>query len=87
LPMSTIIDLSLPLVSFGWEPLPVKIFRYDHSEDSREVGRKKEYCHIEKMANLDKVPTKPFGFKVPCFPAKISKAGAGWCRAVAILEQ
>jgi hypothetical protein len=85
LPISTIIDLSLPLVSFGCESLPVKIFR-DHSEGSRDVGRKKEYCHIEKMANLDKVP-KPFGFKVACFPVKISKAGAGWCRAVAILEQ
>ncbi len=86
MPMSTIIDLSLPLVSFGCEPLPVKIFRYDHSEGSRDVGRKKEYCHIEKMANRDKV-SKPHGLKVARFPVKISKAGAGWCRAVAILEQ
>lgn len=50
-----------------------------------EVGRRKEYCQIEKLANLDKIP-KPYGFKVACFPVKISKAGAGWCRAVAILE-
>jgi kynurenine formamidase len=51
-----------------------------------DVGRQKEYCHIEKMANLDKIP-KPYGFKVACFPVKIAKAGAGWCRAVAILEE
>jgi kynurenine formamidase len=50
-----------------------------------DVGRRKEYCHIEKLANLDKIP-KPYGFKVACFPVKISKAGAGWCRAVAIIE-
>lgn len=50
------------------------------------VGRQKEYCHIEKMANLDKIP-KPYGFKVASFPVKIAKAGAGWCRAVAIIEE
>jgi kynurenine formamidase len=48
------------------------------------AGRTKEYCHIESMANLDKLP--PFGFKVICFPIKITKASAGWVRAVAILE-
>ncbi|MEW6481873.1 MAG: cyclase family protein [bacterium] len=48
------------------------------------AGREKEYCHIEKMANLDKIP-KPFGFKIACFPVKVEKASAGWCRAVAII--
>lgn len=50
------------------------------------AGRTKEYCHIEKMANLDKIP-KPFGFKVVCFPIKIKKASAGWVRPVAIVEE
>jgi kynurenine formamidase len=50
------------------------------------AGRVKEYCHIEKMANLDKIP-KPFGFKVICFPIKIRKASAGWVRPVAIIEE
>lgn len=50
------------------------------------AGRTKEYCHIEKMANLDKIP-KPYGFKIVCFPVKITKAGAGWVRAVAIIEE
>jgi kynurenine formamidase len=46
---------------------------------SSEIG----YCHMEKLANLDKLP--PYGFKVACFPVKIERASAGWTRAVAIL--
>jgi kynurenine formamidase len=48
------------------------------------AGREMEYCHIEKLANLDKIP-RPFGFKVICFPVKIENASAGWCRTVAIV--
>ena len=48
------------------------------------VGREKEYCHIEKMANLDKIP-QPYGFRVICFPVKIAGASAGWVRPVAIV--
>ncbi|MFH1897864.1 MAG: cyclase family protein [Candidatus Desantisbacteria bacterium] len=48
------------------------------------AGRIKEYVHIEKMANLDKIP-KPYGFKVACFPIKIKGASAGWTRVVAII--
>lgn len=50
------------------------------------VGIDKEYCHIEKLANLDKLP-KPFGFKVACFPVKLTGGSAGWSRVVAILEE
>jgi len=49
------------------------------------AGREKEYCHIENLTNLDKIP-KPFGFKVAVFPVKIENAGGSWVRAVAILE-
>jgi len=49
------------------------------------AGREKEYCHIEKLANLDKLP-KPFGFKVACFPVKLAGGSAGWARVVAIVE-
>jgi kynurenine formamidase len=49
------------------------------------VGIDKEYCHIEKLANLDKLP-RPFGFKVACFPVKLTGGSAGWSRVVAILE-
>lgn len=49
------------------------------------IGNEKEYCHLENLANLDLIP-QPFGFKVAVFPIKIERAGAGWVRAVAILE-
>jgi kynurenine formamidase len=48
------------------------------------AGITREYCQIEKLANLDKIPT-PHGFFVSCLPVKITGASAGWCRAVAIV--
>jgi len=48
-------------------------------------GRHKEYAHIERLANLDKLP-KPSGFKVACFPIKIRDAGASFTRVVAMIE-
>ena len=48
-------------------------------------GVDREYCHIEKLANLDKLP-RPFGFKTACFPVKLKGGSAGWSRVVAILE-
>ncbi len=50
------------------------------------VGIEKEYLHIEKLANLDKLP-KPYGFKIAAFPFKIYKASAGPTRVVAIFEE
>ena len=50
------------------------------------VGREREYCHIEKLANLDKIPV-PYGFWVCCFPVKIERGSAGWVRAVALVEE
>lgn len=51
---------------------------------AHRVGIEKEYCQIEKIANLDKLP--PFGFKIACFPISIHKASAGWVRPIAILD-
>jgi kynurenine formamidase len=48
------------------------------------AGIEREYCQIEKLAHLDELPA-PTGFKVACFPVKLKGAGAGWCRAVAII--
>lgn len=48
------------------------------------VGRRREYCQIERLGNLAELP--PSGFTVHCFPVKIRGAGAGWTRAVAILD-
>jgi kynurenine formamidase len=50
---------------------------------SHFYGRKREYIHIEKLANLHLLP--PYGFLVCALPVKIAKASAGWCRAIAIL--
>ncbi|MDP1853808.1 MAG: cyclase family protein [Candidatus Omnitrophota bacterium] len=47
-------------------------------------GRKREFIHIERLANLDKLPD--YGFKIHCLPIKIKKTGAAWARVVAILE-
>ena len=49
------------------------------------AGIDKEYCHIEKLANLDRLPN-PYGFKVACFPVKLTGGSAGWSRVVAILQ-
>lgn len=46
-------------------------------------GRKREFIHIERLANLEKLPDS--GFKIICFPVKIKGTGAAWARAVAIV--
>ena len=49
-----------------------------------KAGKYIEYCHIEKLNNLDLLP--PTGFSISCFPIKIKNASAGWTRAVAIMD-
>lgn len=53
--------------------------------EAHYLGIEKEYVHIERLANLDKIP-RPFGFKVIVFPIKIEGASGGWVRAVAIIN-
>lgn len=48
-------------------------------------GRKREFVHIERLANLASIPD--YGFKVMCFPVRIKKTGAAWARVVAIVNQ
>jgi kynurenine formamidase len=48
------------------------------------AGLEQEYCQIEKLVNLDQIP-RPTGFKVACFPIKVQRGSAGWCRAVAFV--
>jgi cyclase len=50
------------------------------------VGREREYCQIERLANLDALPGST-GFTVSCLPVKLVNAGAGWARAVAFVEE
>lgn len=76
---------------WGWDtPLSYQVEEYlKNPRDgiiwaAHFAGKEKEYCQIEKLANLDLLP--PFGFKVSVFPIKIKNASAGWTRAVAILD-
>lgn len=48
-------------------------------------GRRREYCQIEKLCNLDELPA-PTGFRVYAFPVNLAHASAGWARVVAVFE-
>jgi len=48
------------------------------------LGRDREYCQIERLANLADLPA--YGFTVSAFPVKLARAGAGWARAVAMID-
>jgi kynurenine formamidase len=50
------------------------------------AGIEREYCQIEKLANLEQLPS-PHGFKVACFPVKLEGGSAGWTRVVAMVEE
>jgi kynurenine formamidase len=54
--------------------------------EAHVLGREKPYAQIERLANLDQLPS-PTGFKVYAFPYKIEDAGAGWARVVAVFEE
>lgn len=76
--------------AWSWDrPLPLIAKEFQHSRDSSIIweghfaGIEKAYCHIEKLTNLDKLPST--GFTFCCFPVKIKGASAGWIRPVAII--
>jgi len=63
--------------------------RFEETGDPGELwpahlaGREREYCQIEKMANLDELPRKT---EVPlvAFPVVVEGGSAGWGRPVAV---
>src|SRR5262249_6482828 len=71
-------------------PFAAMVADFRRTGDGRTIwpahfaGITREYCQIEKLANLDLLP-RPTGFWVSCLPVKIARASAGWCRAVAIV--
>jgi kynurenine formamidase len=73
-------------------PVNAMVASYRQTGDKRQLwpthmhGRQREYLQIEKLANLAQLP-QPCGFIVSALPIKFEGATAGWCRAVAILEQ
>ena len=52
--------------------------------EGHKAGAEIGYCHMEKLTNLESLPAS--GFTVACFPVKVARASAGWCRAVALLN-
>jgi kynurenine formamidase len=77
----------------GWSwdaPFVYTAKRYAETKDAsliwegHKAGRHIGYCHIEKLHNLEQLPST--GFTVSCFPVKIERASAGWTRAVAIID-
>ncbi len=78
--------------AWSWDrPLPFLAEEFKQNGDPSIIweahfaGIETGYCHMEKLANLDRLP-KPFGFKISCFPVKIKAASAGWVRCVAIID-
>ena len=76
--------------SWGWDrPLNVeaeeakRTGRDDVFWAAHYVGVDKEYCHMERLTNLDALP--PHGFKVSCFPLKVKNGSAGPSRVVAFV--
>ena len=77
----------------GWSwdaPFSFTAQRYakDHDPsiiwEGHKAGRDIGYCHLEKLHNLEELPSD--GFMVSCFPVKVKGGSAGWTRAVAIFE-
>jgi len=76
--------------AWSWDaPFVYTAKKYAETKDAsliwegHKAGRFKEYCHLEKLHNLEVLP--PHGFTICCFPIKIRGASAGWTRAVAML--
>jgi len=71
--------------SFGFQAQAFKKGEVKELFPGHMVGRDKEYVHIEKMGNLEALPSAT-GYKVACFPVKARQATAGQTRVVAILN-
>lgn len=52
--------------------------------EGHRAGMVRGYCHMEKLANLETLPSS--GFEIICFPVKVKGGSAGWCRPVAVLK-
>lgn len=78
--------------AWSWDaPFSHTAKRYQETKDAtliwegHKAGREGIFCHLEKLSNLDKLPSS--GFMVACFPVKIKKASAAWTRAVALIPK
>lgn len=78
--------------AWGWDrPLAAQ------AREARETGRgdvfwsahyagvDHEYCHMERLANLDQLPRT--GFQVCAFPVRVKRGSAGPARVVALVDE
>ncbi|MCA2693152.1 MAG: cyclase family protein [Microcystis sp. M015S2] len=79
--------------SFGFDPPFGQMLDRYRQQKRQDVlwpahfyGRQREYCQIERLTNLAKIPVST-GFTVACFPIKVRGCGAGWSRVVAIVPE
>jgi kynurenine formamidase len=72
------------------KPFAAMADRYAETGDPAELwpahfaGREREYCQIEKMANLDRLPRRT-GVPIVTVPVKVVDGTAGWARPVAMV--
>jgi len=78
--------------AWGWDrPLAAqarearRTGRSDVFWSAHYVGVDHEYCHMERLANLDQLP--PVGFQVCAFPVKVKRGSAGPARVVALVAE
>lgn len=71
--------------SFGYQAGVYKRGEVTELFPGHMVGRDREYVHMEKLGQLDELPTAT-GYKVACFPTKGRGCTAGMTRIVAIFE-
>lgn len=77
--------------AWGWDlPLPRMAAKAKASGDrslfweAHYVGADKEYCHLERLTGLERLPAS--GFTLSCFPLKVKGGSAGPARVVAMVE-
>ena len=77
--------------AWGWDaPFHHTAKKWEETKDPAIIweghyaGIENQYCHLEKLQHLEKLPAT--GFCVACFPCKIKDASAGWTRAVAMFD-
>ncbi len=72
----------LPLPQLAQKTIAAKGKRYFW--DAYQIAVDKEWCCLERLVNLDELPSH--GFKVCCFPLKLKRGAAGPSRVVAMVE-
>ena len=78
--------------SWSWDaPFSITAQKWEKARDPSIIweghfaGIERGYFQMEKLTNLDKVPS--VGATIYCFPIKIARASAGWVRAVATIPE